>query len=98
MLCVDTDWTVAMVPVSVAEITDSRIVIHLHPLFGEMISYKKDAPFPNKSSATLLNNLMYSLKLACSVVSVPDRQFALRRNMATNLTDLINLSMKVIIM
>ena len=89
--------TVAMVPVSVAEVTDSRLVIHPHPFFREMISYKKDALFPNNSSATLLNNLMYPLKLARSVVFIPDRQFVLRRNMATNISNLIDLSMKVII-
>ena len=79
-----------------AKVTDSRLVIHPHPLFGEMVPYKKDTSFPSKSSATLLNNPMYSLKLACSIVPVPDRQFALRRNMATDLFDLIDLSMKVI--
>ena len=84
--------TVAMV--SVTEVTDSRLVIHLHPLFGEMIPYKKDAPFPSKGSTTLLNNQMYAFKLTRLVVPVPDRQFVLRRNMATNLLDL---SMKVII-
>ena len=36
---------VAMVPISVTEITDLRLMIHLHPLFGEMVLYKKDAPF-----------------------------------------------------
>ena len=90
--------TVAMVPVSVTEVTDSRLVIHPYPLFGEMVPYKKDALFSSKGSATLLNNPMYTLKLARSVVPVPDCQFALKRNMATNLSDLIDLSMKVIIM
>ena len=87
-----------MVPISVTEVTDSRLVIHLHLLFGEMVFYKKDAPFLSQGSATLLNNPLYFLKLACSVVPVPDRQFVLRRNMAANLSDLIDLSMKVIIM
>ena len=86
-----------MVPISVTEVTDSRLVIHLHLLFGEMVFYKKDAPFLSQGSATLLNNPLYSLKLARSVVPVPDRQFVLRRNMAANLSDLIDLSMKVII-
>ena len=88
--------TVAMVPVSVTEVTDSRLVIHPYPLFGEMVPYKKDAPFPSKGSATLLNKPMYTLKLARSVIPVPDHQFALRRNMATNFSDLIDLSIKVI--
>ena len=65
--------TVAMVPVSVTEITDSRFVIHPHSLFEKMVPYKKNVLFPSKSSATLLNNPMYSLKLACSIVPVPDR-------------------------
>ena len=86
-----------MVLVFVIEVTDSRLVIHLHPLFGEMVFYKKDAPFSSQSSATLLNNPLYSLKLAHLVVSVLNRQFVLRRNMAANLSDLIDLSMKVII-
>ena len=85
-----------MVPISVSEVTGERLVVHPHPLFGEMVLYKKYTPFPSKCSATLLNNPMYSLKLARSVVPVPDRQFALRRNMATNLSDLIDLSMNVI--
>ena len=89
--------TVVMVPVSVTEVTDSRLVIHPHPLFGEMVLYKKDAPFSSQGSATLLNNPLYSLKLARSMVPVLDRQFVLRRNMAANLSDLIDLSMKVII-
>ena len=71
---------VAMVFVSVAEVTDSRLVIHPHPLFGDMIPYKKDAPFPSGSSATILNNPMYCLKLARSIVPVPDCQFILKRN------------------
>ena len=86
-----------MVSVSVAEVTDSRLVIHLHSLFGDMIPYKKDALFSSGSSATLLNNPPYWLKLARSIVPVPDRQFILKTNMGTNLSDLIGLSMKVII-
>ena len=85
-----------MVPISMTEVTGERLVVHPHPLFGKMVPYKKDVRFPNKGSATLLNNPMYSLKLALSVVLVLDRQFTLRRNMATNLFDLIDLSMKVI--
>ena len=88
--------TVAMVPISMTEVTSERLVIHPYLLFGEMVPYKKYASFPSKCSAMLLNNPMYSLKLAFSVVPVPDRQFTLRRNMATNLSDLIDLSMKVI--
>ena len=89
--------TVTMVPVSVGEVTDSRLMIHPHPLFEEMVPYKKDASFLNNSSAIFLNNPMYSLKLARSVVPIPDHQFVLRRNMVVNLSDLIDLSMKVII-
>ena len=86
-----------MVPVSVFEVTDSRLVIHPHPLFGEMVSFKKDAPFPSKGTATLLNSPLYALKLTRSVVPVPDRQYVLKRNMATVFSDMIDLSMKVII-
>ena len=86
-----------MVPVSVTEVTDLRLVIHPHLLFGEMVPYKKDVPFSSQWSASLLNNPVYALKLARSVVPVPDRQFVLKRNMAAVFSDLIDLSMKVII-
>ena len=73
---------VAMVLVFVAEVIDSRLVIHPHSLFGDMIPYKKYASFPSGNSATLLNNPLYCLKLARLVVPVPDHQFILKRNMA----------------
>ena len=78
-----------------SEVLDMRLLIHPHPFFGLNISFKKDAPFPSSSSASFLNNLMYNLKLARSIVPVPDRQFIMKRNMATNLSDFIDLSMKV---
>ena len=85
----------AMVPVTVTAVTDSQLVIHQHPLFGEMVPFKQDAPFPSRETATLLNNPLYALKLARSVVPVPDRQYVLRRNMAGVFSDIIDLSMKV---
>ena len=88
---------VAMVPVTMEEVPDTRLVVYPHLLFGPHISYKKDAPYPSTGTATLLNNPLYSLKLARSVVPVPDRQYILKRNMSGNLSDLIDLSMKVII-
>ena len=88
--------SVAMVPVTVSEVTGEKLVVHSHPLFGEMISFKKDAPFPSQGTASLFNNPLYALKLARSVVPVPDRQYVLRRNMATIFLDMIDLSMKVI--
>ena len=88
----------AMIPVTVTEVTDSQLVIHQHPLFGEMIPFKKDAPFPSRETASLLNNPLYALKLARSVVPVPDRQYVVRRNMAGLFSDMIDLSMKVSIM
>ena len=60
-----------------------------------MISFVKDAPLSSKTSASLLSNLMYNLKLAHSVVLVPVRQFVIRRNMASNMIELINLNMRV---
>ena len=86
-----------MVPVTVSEVTGEKLVVHSHPLFGEMVSFKKDAPFPSQGTASLLNNPLYAMKLAHSVVPVPDRQYILRRNMATVFSDMIDLSMKVII-
>ena len=74
--------TVAMIPVTVTKDTGEKLVVHSHPLFGEMVPFKKDAPFPSQGTASLLNNPLYALKLARSVVLVPDRQYILRRNMA----------------
>ena len=89
--------TAAMIPVSVSKVISEKLVIHQHPLFGEMILFKKDAPLPRQGIASLLNNPLYALKLARSVISVPDRQFMLKRNMANVFSDLIDLSMKIII-
>ena len=86
------------VPVSVSEVSDSRLVIHPHPFFGPHIPFKRDIPFSSGSSASLLNNPMYNIKLAHSVIPVLDRQFIMKRSMSTNLSDLINLSLKVNIM
>ena len=87
---------VAMVPICVSEVTGKKLVVHSHPLFGEMVPFKKDAPFPSQGTASLLNNPLYALKLARSVVPVPYRQYVLRRNVATVFSDMIDLSMKVI--
>ena len=87
---------VAMVPVCVSEVTGEKLVVHSYPLFGEMIPFKKDAPFPSQGTASLLNNPLYALKLARSVVPVPDRQYVLRRNVAIVFSDMIDLSIKVI--
>ena len=86
-----------MIPVSVFEVIGEQLMVHPHPLFGEMVPFKKNALFPSKGTATLLNSPLYALKLTRSVVSVPDRQSVLRRNMATVFSDMIDLSMKVII-
>ena len=82
-------------PVSIVLATNERLLIHPHLLFEIMIPFNKDAPVPSKTSVSLLSNLMYNLKLARSVVPVPKRQFSVRRNMATNLTELIDLNMKI---
>ena len=55
---------VAMLPVFVAEVSAERLVVHSHPLFGLMVPFNKNAPFPSKNSASLLGNPMYNLKLA----------------------------------
>ena len=89
--------TAAMILVSVSKVTSEKLVIHQHPLFGEMILFKKDAPLSRQGTASLLNNPLYAFKLARSVVPVPDRQFMLKKNMASVFSDLIDLSMKVII-
>ena len=69
----DSGSAVAMVPVTMEAVPDTKLVIHPHPLFGPHIPYKKDAPYPSTGTATLLNNPLYNLKLARSVVPVPDR-------------------------
>ena len=89
------EGAVEMFPVFAVEITNERLMIHPHPLFGPMIPFNKDAHLPSKTSASLLNNPMYNLKLARSVIPIPDRQFMMKRNMATNLSEMINLNLKV---
>ena len=93
----DPDDAVAVVPVTVTGVSDTKLVIHANPLFGPQIPYKKDAPFPSTGTATLLNNPSYSLRLARSVVPVPDRQYILKKNMSGHLSDLVDFSMKVLI-
>ena len=84
-----------MLAVSTAEVSTERLVIHSHPLFEPMVPFNKNAPFPSKNSASLLGNPMYNLKLARSVVPVPDRQYVMKKNMASNLSKLIDLNLKV---
>ena len=84
-----------MLPVSTAEVSTERMVVHSHPLFGPMVPFNKNAPFPSKNSVFLLGNPMYNLKLARSVVPVPDRQYVMKNNMASNLSELIDLNLKV---
>ena len=93
----DSGSAVAMVPVTMEEVPDTRLVIHPHPLFGSHVPYKKEAPYPSTGTATLLNNPLYNLKLARSVVPVPDRQYVLKRTMSGNLSELIDLNMKVLV-
>ena len=83
-----------MLPVSTAEVSTERMVVHSHPLFGPMVPFNKNALFPSKNSASLLGNPMYNLKLVRSVVPVPDRQYVMN-NMASNLSELIDLNLKV---
>ena len=57
----------------VAPVPDDRLVIHRNPLYGMMIPFDKNASLLSQSSATMLNNYQYNLKLARSVVLIPDR-------------------------
>ena len=52
------EGAIAMLSISTTKVTDERLVIHPHPLFRPMISFKKDALFSSKTSASLLSNLM----------------------------------------
>ena len=87
--------TIVMLSIFTIEVSDDRLVIHPHPLFGPMIPFNKNAPFPSKIDVSLLSNPMYSLKLTCSVVFVPNCQFVMKRNMATNLFEMNYLSLRV---
>ena len=89
------EGAVAMLLISTSEITNERLVIHPHPLFGTMIPFNKDAHFLSKTNASLLSNPMYNLKLAQSIVPVPDCQFVMKRNMAINLSKMIDLNLRV---
>ena len=84
-----------MLLVSTAEFTNERLVIHPYPLFGPMIPFNKDVAFLSKTNASLLINSRYNLKLARSVVPVSDSQFLMKKNMATNLFEMIDLSLRV---
>ena len=84
-----------MMPIFVAEVSAERLVVHAQPLFGPMVPFNKNAHFPSKNSASLLGNPMYNLKLARSIVLVPDRQYVMKNNMASNLSELIDLNLKV---
>ena len=84
-----------MLPVFASEVSTERLVVHPRPLFEPMVPFNKNAPFPSKNSASLLGNPMYNLKLARSVVLVSDRQYVMKNNMASNLSELINLNLKV---
>ena len=84
-----------MLAVSTVEVSTERLVIHSHPLFEPIVPFNKNAPFPSKNSASLLGNPMYNLKLARSVVPVPDRQYVMKNNMVFNLSELIDLNLKV---
>ena len=84
-----------MLPVSAVEVSTKRLVVHSQPLFRPMIPFNKNAPFPSKNSVSLLGNSLYNLKLAQSIVPVPDRQYVMKNNMASNLSKLIDLNLKV---
>ena len=93
----DSGSAVAIVLVTMEEVPDTRLLIHPHPLFGPHIPYKKEALYPSTGTATLLNNPLYNLKLVRSVVPVSDRQYVLKKTMSGNLSELIDLNMKVLI-
>ena len=83
-----------MVHVFATEVLIERLVVHVQPLFGPMIPFNKNAHFPSKNTS-LLGNPMYNLKLVRSVVPVLDRQYVMKNNMASNLSKLIDLNLKV---
>ena len=59
--------------VSTTPALDLGFVIHKHPLFGTIIPFNLNASLLDQSSATMLNNFYYNLKLARSIVLVLDR-------------------------
>ena len=82
-------------PISVALVLDDKLVIHRNHLFGIMVFFDKNASLLSQSSATMLNNYQYNLKLARSIILVLDRQFMIRRDMVNYLNELIDLNMRV---
>ena len=84
-----------MLPVFASEVSTERLVVHPRPLFEPMVPFNKNAFFPSKNSTSLLGNPKYNLKLARLVFPVPDRQYVMKNNMATNLSELIDLNLKV---
>ena len=63
-----------------------------------MIPFNKDVSLLSGSSATMLNNYQYNLKLARSIVLVLDQQFVMRRGMVNGLNELIDLNLRVNVM
>ena len=81
--------------VSTTLTTNLGLVIHKHSLFGTMIPFNLIALLPDQSSATMLNNFYYNLKLARSIVPILDRQFVIRKGMVNNLNKLLDMNLKV---
>lgn len=52
---------------------DAKIIVYKAHLFRMQIPYNKNAPFPSITSATMLNNYQYNLKLTRSVVPILDQ-------------------------
>ena len=84
--------------VSTVPIFDEKLVIHKHSLFETMIPYNNDVSLSSGFSTTLLNNLPYNLKLVRSIVSVLERQFVMKGGMANNLSELLDLNLRVSVM
>ena len=81
--------------VSSAPILNKKLVIHKNSLYGTMVHFNKDVSLPSGSSAMMLNNYQYNLKLARSVVQIPDQQFVMKRRMVNGLNELLDLNLRV---
>ena len=86
---------VEILPISTAPVPNDKLVIHKSQLYGTMVPFNKDASLLSNSSAIMLNNYQYNLKLACSIVPVSDRQFVMRRGIVKDLNELLDLNLKV---
>ena len=75
--------------------SDDKLIVYKDLLFGMQIPYDKYALFPSNITATMINNYLYKLKLARSIVFGPNRSYVMKRTINYNLFELINLNLNL---